>query len=80
MGLLRLPRMPELKRATAANAMAAFVPSAVDPDGVRFRDKARQKQRQQVRPGRCVCARRVAREQACSADVCLCARVRVVCL
>lgn len=49
MGLLKLPRMPELKKASAANELGAFTPSAVDPDSVRFKDKARERQRQQVR-------------------------------
>jgi ATP-dependent RNA helicase DDX55/SPB4 len=51
MGLLKLPRMPELKKGSAANNLAAFTPSTVDPDSVRFRDKARERQRQQVGRG-----------------------------
>ena len=42
MGLLRLPRMQETKRA----AGEGFEPSKVDPESVPFRDKAREKQRQ----------------------------------
>ena len=42
-GLLRLPRMPEVKKARGEG----FVPSEVDPDTVRFRDKARERQRVQ---------------------------------
>lgn len=49
MGLLRLPRMPELKKGSAANALDVFVASAVEPDSANFRDRAREKQRQQVR-------------------------------
>lgn len=52
MGLLRLPRMPELKKGSAANALEAFVASGVEPDSVKFKDKTREKQRQQVRVGR----------------------------
>lgn len=48
MGLLKLPKMPELKKGSAANALQEFVASAVDPDSVKFKDKAREKQRQQV--------------------------------
>jgi ATP-dependent RNA helicase DDX55/SPB4 len=51
MGLLRLPRMPELKKGSEANALGEFVSSAVDPDSIRFKDKTREKQRQQVREG-----------------------------
>ncbi|KAL6765995.1 DEAD-domain-containing protein [Haematococcus lacustris] len=64
--LLRLPHMPEVKRALhkARAAMQQsdqdsasppthpsldhFVPSAVEPDSIRFKDKAREKQRQQM--------------------------------
>ncbi|KXZ43700.1 hypothetical protein GPECTOR_82g234 [Gonium pectorale] len=45
LGLLRLPRMPDLKRPLGA---AEFSPSAVDPASVPYRDKAREKQRQKV--------------------------------
>lgn len=48
MGLLRLPRMPELKKGSTANALSGFTASPVDPDSVRFKDKQREKQRQQV--------------------------------
>lgn len=48
MGLLKLPRMPEVKKGSAANALDAFVPSSVDPDSIKFKDKARERQRQQV--------------------------------
>lgn len=48
MGLLKLPKMPELKKGSAANALAEFVPSTVDPDSIKFKDKTREKQRQQV--------------------------------
>lgn len=44
-GVLRLPKMPEVKK---AKGLEAFVPSKVDPDSVKFRDKQREKQRQQV--------------------------------
>ncbi|KAL4854012.1 DEAD-box ATP-dependent RNA helicase 18 [Chlorella vulgaris] len=40
--LLRLPRMPEIKGYRSFD----FVPSVVDPESVRFKDKAREKQRQ----------------------------------
>ncbi|KAK9842057.1 hypothetical protein WJX81_006505 [Elliptochloris bilobata] len=43
LGLLRLPRMPELRGAVGT---ASFVPSAVDPTSVKFRDRAREKLRQ----------------------------------
>lgn len=43
-GLLRLPRMPEIKR---KGRTLAFEPSSVDPETVPFRDKAREKQRRQ---------------------------------
>jgi hypothetical protein len=49
MGLLRLPRMPELKKGSPANALDAFVASPVEPDSIKFKDKTREKQRQQVR-------------------------------
>jgi ATP-dependent RNA helicase DDX55/SPB4 len=57
--LLRLPRMPEVKKA-ARNAAAGgdvgaglklldgFEPSQIDPDTIKFRDKTREKQRQAV--------------------------------
>ncbi|PRW20639.1 DEAD-box ATP-dependent RNA helicase 18 isoform A [Chlorella sorokiniana] len=45
--LLRLPRMPEIKQ--GGKGLEGFTPSTVDPDTVRFRDKAREKQRQAVR-------------------------------
>lgn len=48
MGLLRLPRMPELKKGSAANALEAFSASGVDPDSVKFKDRTREKQRQKV--------------------------------
>ncbi|KAI7845551.1 hypothetical protein COHA_000842 [Chlorella ohadii] len=44
--LLRLPRMPEIKQ--GGKGLEGFTPSKVDPDSVRFRDKAREKQRQAV--------------------------------
>jgi hypothetical protein len=40
--------MPELKKGSTANALSEFVASALDPDSVRFKDKTREKQRQQV--------------------------------
>lgn len=49
MGLLRLPRMPELKKGSPANALDAFTASPVEPDSIKFKDKTREKQRQQVR-------------------------------
>lgn len=48
MGLLRLPRAPELRKASAANALAAFTPSSVDPDTVPYTDRTRERQRQKV--------------------------------
>ncbi|KAL4433585.1 hypothetical protein ABPG75_000026 [Micractinium tetrahymenae] len=42
--LLRLPRMPEIKR--GGQGLEGFTPSAVHPDTVRFKNKAREKQRQ----------------------------------
>jgi ATP-dependent RNA helicase DDX55/SPB4 len=75
LGLLRLPRMPEVRKALgraaaatkaakggggkeaepgarplreAAARLDGFVPSEVDPDAVPFRDRAREKQRQQA--------------------------------
>jgi len=48
-GLMKLPRMPELKKGSTANDVTAFTPSEVDPDSVKFKDKAREKQRQQAR-------------------------------
>ena len=44
MGLLRLPRMKEIRKAPKA-ATAGFVESAVDPDSVPYAEKAREKQR-----------------------------------
>jgi hypothetical protein len=41
--------MPELKKGSAANALEAFVASTLEPDSVRFKDKTREEQRQQVR-------------------------------
>ncbi|PSC74559.1 DEAD-box ATP-dependent RNA helicase 18 isoform A [Micractinium conductrix] len=43
--LLRLPGMPEIKK---GKGLEGFTPSAIDPDSVRFKDKAREKQRQVV--------------------------------
>lgn len=42
--LLRLPRMPEIKQ--GGKGLEGFTPSAVDPNTVKFQDKAREKQRQ----------------------------------
>lgn len=49
--LLRLPRMGELKKtsralACDAHALEGFVPSTLDPDDVKFKDKGRERQRQ----------------------------------
>jgi ATP-dependent RNA helicase DDX55/SPB4 len=44
MGLLRLPRMKEIRKAPKA-ATAGFVESAVDPEAVPYAEKAREKQR-----------------------------------
>ena len=44
MGLLRLPRMKEIRKAPRT-ATAGFVESAVDPDTVPYAEKAREKQR-----------------------------------
>lgn len=46
LGLLRLPRMPDLRKPLGAEE---FVPSPVDPATVPYKDKAREKQRQKVR-------------------------------
>ncbi|KAG2447782.1 hypothetical protein HYH02_007239 [Chlamydomonas schloesseri] len=43
LGLLRLPKMPDLKKPLGASE---FRPSPVDPSTVPYRDKAREKQRQ----------------------------------
>eukprot|EP00884_Botryococcus_braunii_P021246 jgi/Botrbrau1/7805/Bobra.0159s0233.1 len=43
-GLLRLPKMPEIGSAS----LAGFEPSPVDPDTVKFKDKAREKQRRKL--------------------------------
>lgn len=45
LGLLRLPRLPDIKRATGIDD---FEDSPVDPATVKFKDKAREKQRQQA--------------------------------
>ena len=52
LGLLRLPRMPETRhlrkeRDGSDAGGAGFVPSAVDPETVPYKDKTREKQRQQ---------------------------------
>ena len=52
MGLLRLPRMPETKhlrqqRQAGGDGSFSFVASSVDPESVPYKDKAREKQRQQ---------------------------------
>ncbi|GAX83788.1 hypothetical protein CEUSTIGMA_g11213.t1 [Chlamydomonas eustigma] len=44
--LLRLPKMPEVKK--ARGQLEHFTPSLVNPDTVKFKDKAREKQRQQT--------------------------------
>jgi ATP-dependent RNA helicase DDX55/SPB4 len=52
LALLRLPRMPEVRKAlggASGGALPGFQPSEVDPDSVRFKDKGREKQRQRVR-------------------------------
>ncbi|KAL4544588.1 hypothetical protein Ndes2526B_g00544 [Nannochloris sp. 'desiccata'] len=49
--LLKLPRMPEAKKASrlaAAGELEGFVQSEIDPESVRFKDKVREKQRQAV--------------------------------
>ncbi|KAF5839103.1 DEAD-domain-containing protein [Dunaliella salina] len=55
LGLLRLPHMPEVKKALmaqpsggSAGCLEHFSPSTVDIDAVKFKDKAREKQRQKV--------------------------------
>lgn len=48
LGLLKLPRMPELKKGSTANALADFKPSNIEPDSIKHKDKAKEKQRQQV--------------------------------
>lgn len=45
--LLRLPRMPETKK--SRDQLEHFMPSTIDIDAIKFKDKAREKQRQQVR-------------------------------
>lgn len=44
LGLLHLPKMPEMRR--AKQGLKGFLPSDVNPDDVKYKDKARQKQRQ----------------------------------
>jgi len=44
--LLRLPRMPETKK--LRDRVEHFTPSTVDIDAIKFKDKAREKQRQRV--------------------------------
>lgn len=51
-GLLRLPRMPELKKAASGGRLEGFVPSTVDPEEVPYKDKARERQRQAVSGGK----------------------------
>ncbi|DBA74767.1 TPA: hypothetical protein ACH3X2_009290 [Trebouxia sp. C0005] len=46
LGLLRLPKMPEMSK--AKQRLESFTPSTLDPNDVKFKDKARQKQRQQT--------------------------------
>ena len=48
-GLLRLPRMKEIRKAPKA-ATAGFEESAVDPDSVPYAEKAREKQRRAAAP------------------------------
>mmetsp|Transcript_28156 Transcript_28156/g.76011 ORF Transcript_28156/g.76011 Transcript_28156/m.76011 type:complete len:725 (+) Transcript_28156:79-2253(+) len=55
LGLLRLPHMPEVKKALmaqpsggSAGCLEHFSPSPVDIEAVKFKDKAREKQRQKV--------------------------------
>eukprot|EP00983_Pelagomonas_calceolata_P001876 62450-Pelagomonas_calceolata.AAC.6 len=62
LGLLRLPHMPEVKKALmaqpsggSAGCLEHFSPSPVDIEAVKFKDKAREKQRQKVHV--CVCVR-----------------------
>ncbi|GFR50915.1 hypothetical protein Agub_g13233, partial [Astrephomene gubernaculifera] len=45
LGLLRLPKMPDLKKPLGLDC---FTPSAVDPASVPYKDKAREKQRQKA--------------------------------
>jgi hypothetical protein len=45
MGLLRLPRLPDVKKSRGTEL---FVASPLDPELVRYKDRAREKQRQQV--------------------------------
>lgn len=44
-GLLKLPRMPELKELTTTTGTTTFVETDVDIAGIAYRDKAREKQR-----------------------------------
>lgn len=46
LGLLRMPRMPEIKK--APSSLQHFVESSVDPDSVKYKDKAREKNRQKL--------------------------------
>mmetsp|Transcript_28037 Transcript_28037/g.83096 ORF Transcript_28037/g.83096 Transcript_28037/m.83096 type:complete len:249 (-) Transcript_28037:153-899(-) len=56
MAVLRLPRMPELRKGGSLSSaggpsggpvsLPGFTPSSVDPETVRYKDKAREKQRQ----------------------------------
>jgi len=57
LGLLRLPHMPEVKKALmkhpsggSAGCLEHFSPSHVDVATIKFKDKAREKQRQKVCP------------------------------
>jgi hypothetical protein len=45
LGLLRLPRLPDVRKPSGTEL---FVPSSMELDSVRYKDKAREKQRQQV--------------------------------
>jgi len=55
LGLLRLPHMPEVKKALmaqstggSAGCLEYFSPSIVDIEAIKYKDKSREKQRQKV--------------------------------
>jgi hypothetical protein len=45
LGLLRLPRLPDVRKPSGTEL---FLPSLVEPESVRYKDKTRERQRQQV--------------------------------
>lgn len=61
LGLLRLPRMPDMRKPKGADT---FVPSAIEPETVRYKDKAREKQRQAALKQRAAAGAAAADEKA----------------